>query len=406
MSFEGTYLRASAIIGQVSVEGSGLEGVTVSLQGKGETREMMTNGAGQFMFEELRRGDYAIGISGYDDDEYGFETTSKSVMVPYGETENVPFEGTALRTAEVRGMVTVEGMGPLDGVTVSLSGKGDDPDPVVTLGDGQFSFERLHAGDYTISIFGFDTDEYGFDVTTKSVSVGLLETADVAFGGILLRTAGVSGRVTIDGEAMSGVTVTLSGEEDRTGMTNADGQYAFSGLAAGDYMLALSGYDAAEYEFEAGMDVTLELDEAAIANFMGRSLRTVVVMGTVSAEGDALEGVAVTLIKVLGATSGEVLGAMMTDTAGGYMFDELLAGTYRIDLGDTDAEYRFATRTRLGAVATDSTAMWDFWDLRRRDQIPSSRSPSPPRTRTRLSCTNSRCRGQRHPGLCCPWVRR
>ena len=450
VTFEGTYLRASAVMGQVSVEGTGLGGVTVSLQGKGETREKTTNGAGQFMFEELRRGDYAIGISGYDDDEYGFDVTSKTVMVPYGETENVPFEGTALRTAEVRGTVTVEGMGPLDGVTVSLSGKGDDPDPVVTLGDGRFSFERLHAGDYTISIFGFDTDKYGFDVTsenvtvalketaavefggimlrtaaiegavtvkggalpgvtvtvsggpkdeehtettngagmygvgelhagdysvaisgydtreygfevtTKSVSVGLRETADVAFDGILLRTAGVSGRVTVDGEAMPRLTVTLSGEEDRTGMTNSGGQYAFSGLAAGDYTIAVSGYDEAEYEFPASMSVTLELDEAAIANFMGQSLRTVVIMGTVSAEGDALEGVAVTLIKVLGANSGEVLDQMPTDEDGGYMFDELLAGVYRVDLGRTDDEYDFSAKTRMGPVATDQTAMWDF----------------------------------------------
>ena len=450
VSFEGTYLRASAIMGQVSVEGTGLGGVTVSLQGKGETREKTTNGAGQFMFEDLRRGDYAIGISGYDDDEYGFDVTSKTVMVPYGETENVPFEGTALRTAEVRGTVTVEGMGPLDGVTVSLSGKGDDPDPVVTLGDGRFSFERLHAGDYTISIFGFDTDKYGFDVTsenvtvalketaavefggimlrtaaiegavtvnggalpgvtvtvsggpkdeehtattngagmygvgelhagdysvaisgydtreygfevtTKSVSVGLRETADVAFDGILLRTAGVSGRVTVDGEAMPRLTVTLSGEEDRTGMTNSDGQYGFSGLAAGDYMLAVSGYDTDEYEFDAGRDIMLELDEAAIANFMGRSLRTVVIMGTVSAEGDGIAGVGVTLIKVLGANSGEILDGMPTDSDGGYMFDELLAGVYRVDLGDTDDEYHFVTKSRIGSVATDSTAMWDF----------------------------------------------
>ena len=450
VNFEGTYLRASAVMGQVSVEGTGLGGVTVNLQGKGETREMTTNGAGQFMFEDLRRGDYAIGISGYDDDEYGFDVTSKTVMVPYGETENVPFEGTALRTAEVRGTVTVEGMGPLDGVTVSLSGKGDDPDPVVTLGDGRFSFERLHAGDYTISIFGFDTDKYGFDVTsenvtvalketaavefggimlrtaaiegavtvkggalpgvtvtvsggpkdeehtattngagmygvdelhagdysvaisgydtreygfevtTKPVSVGLRETADVAFDGILLRTAGVSGRVTVDGEAMSGLTVTLSGEEDRTGMTSSDGQYAFSGLAAGDYMLALSGYDEDEYEFPASMSVPLELDESAIANFMGRSLRTVVIMGTVSAEGDGIAGVGVTLIKVLSASSGEVLDQKMTGEDGGYMFDELLAGVYRVDLGPTDDEYDFSTKTQTGAVATDDTAMWDF----------------------------------------------
>ena len=451
VTFEGTYLRASSIMGQVGIEGTGLADVTVSLQGKGETREMQTNSAGQYLFEDLRRGDYAIGISGFDDDEYGFDVTSKSVHVPYGETENVPFEGIALRTAEIRGVVEVDGMGPLEGVTVSLTGKGDDPDPVVTMGDGRFSFDRLHAGDYTISIFGYDTDEYGFDVTsqnvtvalketatlefdgillrtaaiegmvtvkgdglkdvtvtvaggpkdeeheamtnsagmfdvgdlhagdysvtisgydtkeygfevtTKSVSVGLRETAEVAFDGILLRTAGVSGRVTIDGEPMSGLTVTLAGEEARSGMTTSDGQYAFSGLAAGDYTLTLSGYDADEYEFNPSMmNIELELDEAAIANFMGRSLRTVVIMGTVSAEGDALMNVGVTLIKVLGATTGEVLGAMMTDSAGGYMFDELLAGVYRIELGETDDEYDFATKSQMGSVATDETAMWDF----------------------------------------------
>ena len=452
VTFEGTYLRASSIMGQVSIEGRGLADVTVSLQGKGETREVPTNGAGQFLFEDLRRGDYAIGISGYDDDEYGFEVTSKSVHVPYGETENVPFEGIALRTAEIRGVVAIDGMGPLEGVTVSLTGKGDDPDPVVTMGDGRFSFDRLHAGDYTLSIFGYDTDEYGFDVTsrnvtvalketatlefdgimlrtaaiegvvtvkgdglkdvtvtvaggpkdethvkttngagmyhvgdlhagdysvtisgydtreygfkvtTRSVSVGLRETFEVeAFDGILLRTAGVSGRVTVGDEPMSGWTVTLSGEEDRPGeKTNANGQYGFSGLAAGKYTLTLSGYDTDEYEFDAEMEIELELDEAAIANFEGRMLRTVAVMGTVSAEGDGIANVGVTLIKVLGATTGEVLDAMMTDEDGGYMFGELLTGTYRIELGETDEEYDFATKSRMGSVATDDTATWNF----------------------------------------------
>ena len=448
--FEGTYLRTSAIMGQVSIEGNGLGGVTVSLQGKGEQWEETTNGAGQFMFDDLRKGDYAIGISGYDADEYGFDATSKNVAVPYGETANVPFEGIALRTAGVKGTVTIEGMGPLDGVTVSLAGKGEDKS-VVTNGAGQWAFDRLHAGDYAIGISGYDTDEYGFDVTsenvtvalketatvefggimlrtagitggvtvkgdalpgvtvtvtggpkdeehtattngagiydvgelhagdysvaisgydtqeygfevtTKSVSVGLRETADVAFAGILLRTAGISGRVTVDGEPMSGLTVALSGEEDRPGKkTNSDGQFAFSGLAAGDYKLTLSGYKTGEYEFDASMDITLELDEAAIANFEGRSLRTVAVMGTVSAEGDGIAGVSVTLVKVLGPNSGEVLGAMMTDTTGGYIFDELLAATYRVDISGFDDEYDFATTTRIGSVATDSTAMWNF----------------------------------------------
>ena len=398
VSFEGTYLRASGVAGQVSVEGVGLSGVTVNLQGRGENLTRQTNGAGQFMFEDLRKGDYAVAISGYDDDEYGFETTSKTVTVARGETGSVPFEGIALRTAGIKGTVTVEGHGALDGVTVSLSGKGEDR-AVVTNAAGQWSFDRLHAGDYSIGITGYDTDEYGFDVTsenvtvalketatvefagillrtaavegevtvkgealpgvtvtvaggpkdeehtattngagtydvgdlhagdysvtisgydtdeygfevtTKSVSVGLRETAEVAFDGILLRTAGVSGRVTVDGDPMSGWKVALAGEEDRSGTTNGDGQYAFSGLAAGDYTLTLSGYDTDEYEFDATEEIELALDEAAIHNFEGRSLRTVVIMGTVSAEGDGIMNVGVTLIKVIGTNTGEVLDA-------------------------------------------------------------------------------------------------
>ncbi len=450
VSFDGTYLRASGVSGQVSVEGVGLAGVTVSLQGRGEDFTERTNAAGQFMFDKLRKGEYAVAISGYDDDEYGFDVTSKTVTVARGETGSVPFEGIALRTAGIKGTVSVAGHGPLDGVTVSLSGKGEDMS-VVTNAAGQWSFDRLHAGDYSVAItgydrddFGFDvtsenvtvalketatvefegillrtaaiegevtvkgdalpgvtvtvsggpkneefeaktntagmyevdglhagdysvtisgydTDEYGFEVTTKSVSVGLRQTAEVAFDGILLRTAGVSGRVTIDGEPMSGLTVKLGGEEDRSDMTDSNGQYAFSGLAAGDYTLTLSGYDTDEYKFDPSMmDIELELDEAAIHNFMGRSLRTVAVMGTVSAEGDALMNVGVTLIKVLGATTGQVLGATMTDEDGGYMFDELLAGVYRIELGETDDEYDFATKSRQGSVATDDTATWNF----------------------------------------------
>lgn len=448
VSFEGTYVRASAITGQVSVEGNGLQGVTVSLQGKGENLTGTTNGAGQFLFEDLRRGDYAIGITNPDPDEYGFETTSRTVAVDYGETESVPFEGIALRTAGIQGTVTVEGKA-LDGVTVSLQGKGENETAVTnaagqwsfdrlhagkysigitnpnddlygfettsasvtverketetvrfdgfllrtaaiegevtvkgealsgvtvtvtggpkdeqkttkTDGSGAYAIDRLHAGDYSVAITGYDTDEYGFEVTTKSVSVGLRQTAEVAFDGILLRTAGVSGRVTTDGEPTSGLTVTLAGKEDRSGMTNSDGQYAFSGLAAGDYTLTLSGYDPDEYEYDATRSIKLELDEAAIANFAGRSLRTVVVTGTVSAEDDAVAGVTVTLTKMLSANAGELLSQMTTGDDGGYKFDGLLAATYRVDISGFDDELDFPATTRVGPVKTDETATWDF----------------------------------------------
>ena len=106
VTFEGTYLRSSAITGQVTVENNPLEGVMVSLQGNGEDRTATTNGAGQFTFSELRRGDYSVGITNPDTDEYSFEVTSRTITVAHGETANVPFEGIMLRTASVNPYVT------------------------------------------------------------------------------------------------------------------------------------------------------------------------------------------------------------------------------------------------------------------------------------------------------------
>ena len=388
-NFEGTYVRASSILVQVNIEGNGMEDVEVSVQGKGETYGDDTRGNGSVLFDGLRKGEYVIVITNPDPDEYEFEETSQTREVDFEDTENVQFSGVELRTASIEGVITVDGHGPLGGVTVSVNGKGDDPDPVVTLGNGRFSFDRLYAGEYTVDIFGYDDDEYGFEVTsqtvtvarketgttdfggillrtaaieakvtvkgdalpgvtvtvsggpksetfeddtdsrgmfkfdrlhagdysvtisgydtreygfevtTKNVTVELRSTEPVAFDGILLRTAGVSGRVTIAGEPMSGVEVTLTGAEDRDPVsTNDNGQYGFSGLAAGDYTIELTGgYDKAEYEFDpSSVDFSLELDEAGIENFDGRSLRTVAVMGTVTAEGDPLEGVTARLL--------------------------------------------------------------------------------------------------------------
>ena len=262
VSFEGTYVRTSAIMGQVSVEGPGLKGVTVTLQGRGENRTAETNDAGLYMFGELRAGDYSVGISGYDTDEYGFETTLKTVTVTYGETASIPFEGIALRTAGIKGTVAVEGRGPLQEVTVSLSGKGGDLS-VITNGAGQFDFDRLHASDYSVGISGYDTYEYGFDVTSKKVTVALKETATVEFQGILLRTAVIEGTVTVDGDALPGVTVTVTGgpyNEENIATTNGAGMYEVDDLHAGDYSVTISGYDTKMYSFNPGLFMNLRVE--------------------------------------------------------------------------------------------------------------------------------------------------
>ena len=275
-SFEGTYVRESAVAGQVSVEGSGLSGVTVSLRGMGADNEQMTDAGGQYTFSNLRAGEYQLAISGYDADEYGFTTTSATVRVEHGRTANVPFEGIMLRTASIMGQVSIEGEGLAD-VTVSLSGEGESQ-TAMTNEAGQYAFTELPAGNFQVAISGYDTDDYSFETTAKNVALALGETATVPFEGILLRTSGISGRVSVEGTGLDSVTVTLSGddlEEDMTAMTDATGQYAIAGLAEGDYTVAISGYDDVSYVFDVtSMDVTLGDDDTQIVNFMGMHART------------------------------------------------------------------------------------------------------------------------------------
>ena len=275
--FEGVYVRESAISGQVSVEGNGLAGVTVSLLGMGADESQNTDMGGQYTFSDLRAGEYQVAISGYDANEYGFSTTSATVRVEHGRTANVPFEGILLRTGSIMGQVSVEGEG-LAEVTVSLSGEGESQ-TTMTDNSGQYTFSDLPAGNFSVGISGYDTDDYAFETTSKSVALALGETATVPFEGTLLRTSGISGRVSVEGTGLDSVTVTLSGgdlEDDMTTMTDASGQYAIAGLAEGDYTVAISDFDPVAYRLRRALRWmwTLGDDDTQIVNFMGTHART------------------------------------------------------------------------------------------------------------------------------------
>ena len=196
--FDGTYVRTAGIQGQVTIDGEGLQGVTVTLNGEGEDRTEVTNAAGQYSFSRLKSGTYQVGITNPDPEDYEFAVTSKSQTIATGEVANVPFEGTLLRTAGIAGRVSLDdGMG-LDGVTVTLAGAAEAT--TMTANGGQYAFAGLAAGSYIVSISNPDADAYNFADSELQKMVELMDdqSAIVNFTGTHTRTASISGMLFID----------------------------------------------------------------------------------------------------------------------------------------------------------------------------------------------------------------
>ena len=274
VTFDGKYLRTAIIVGRVSVEGTGLPGVTVTVSGQREEFISATNNDGQYAFGRLHAGTYSVEISGFDTAEVAFPTTTQRVTVGSDEAKSVYFDGTSLRTASIQGRVTIDGEG-FEGVTVSLIGGPDGVSHTTTTdASGQYWFTKLLAGNYAVSISGYDPDDYEFEVTSQTVRIALGETANVPFRGVSLVISGVSGRVSSEGMGLSGVLVTLlrrtadvTANTFTSGLytfTDAGGLYAFGGLEAGDYTMIVHACFA-----ETSKNVTLHRGMTSIVNFEG-----------------------------------------------------------------------------------------------------------------------------------------
>ena len=182
-------------MGQVSVEGVGLPNVTVTMTGEGEDETDVTDAGGLYGFSKLKAGSYSVAISGYDPDEVEFTSTSMNVSVALGETANVPFDGTLLRTSGISGRVSVEGMG-LDGVEVALAGAAVAT--AMTSNGGQYAFAGLAEGTYVLNMMNPNADAYNFEETSHTVVLGDAESAIRNFDGTHTRTASISGVLFID----------------------------------------------------------------------------------------------------------------------------------------------------------------------------------------------------------------
>ena len=95
-----------SIIGTVSIEGSGVAGVTVTLD---ETISVTTGEDGTFRFDNVPEGVHTIAISGLPPHTAFEMSTATATIANTGGTVTIDFNGSYVRTARVMGSVTVAG---------------------------------------------------------------------------------------------------------------------------------------------------------------------------------------------------------------------------------------------------------------------------------------------------------
>ena len=132
-----------SISGQVTLTGSGLSGVTMSLNGT-SSATTTTDSSGNYSFTGLDNGVYAVTP---DRAGFTFSPVSSPQTVSGVSLTGINFTASAL-TYSISGQVTSSGSG-LSGVTMTLS----DTHSAITTTDagGNYTFANLVSGSYTVT---------------------------------------------------------------------------------------------------------------------------------------------------------------------------------------------------------------------------------------------------------------
>lgn len=242
VSLENVVLSRSATIqGKVtsSVAGNPAAGAGIAVfEGETQVAGTVAGVNGDFFLSGLGPGTYTLTIA---NQVVGY-TTSVEVAVTSGaevsDVELVIRAGGQV-TGHVRHATTNQG---LSGITVLLSGPDDLLLTIPTDSDGEYAFDNLDLGTYTVYLPLSGTN------TSQTFTVTQFDQAAVTADLLLNTQATLNGRLMHeDGTLIANASVRLSqnGELIATTVSNEEGQYQFLLLTGGTFDLSASSGEAA-----------------------------------------------------------------------------------------------------------------------------------------------------------------
>jgi sugar lactone lactonase YvrE len=201
--------------------------------------------------------------------------------------------------------------------------------PVFQFGPAGTAFNKpvtvsftLPPGSRTASIYwtrAGSTTQFERLPTTIRGNVATAQVNHFSLGYVSAGTLSISG--TVSGAVLSGVTLTLAGQDVATTTTDALGAFTFAGVTDGSYALkpSLAGYGFAPL----GLAITVSGANVTGADFVASASAgpTWVVSGTVS--GAVSAGVTVAL-------TGAATGGTVTDALGNYSFSGVTDGSFTL----------------------------------------------------------------------------
>ena len=353
------------VSGTVTVEGSGLVGVSVNLSGAA-SQSASTGSSGGYSFDNVPAGTHSVQISGAPD-EVNFGSTATAVTITTsGQTATADFSGTYIRTARITGSVTAGGEGVV--ATVTATGAGMLMSQQAVLGssgtDGNFELPDLRAGTYTVTISEFGDHE--FVVTSRAVTLAVGQSASVAFvaEAVEVTTGSITGQVVTAAGVGIVATVTAVGTGEGgvtvAGSSDTEGDYELPGVEAGDYTVTISEFSD-DHEFTvSSRAVTVVAGQSSSVTFVAGP-EPEVTTGSITGQVVTAAGVGiVATVTAVGTGEGGVTVAGSSDTEGDYELPGVEAGDYTVTISEFSDDHEFDVSSRTVTVVAGQSSSVTF----------------------------------------------